>query len=392
MNDEVIFWTPGSLDPKAFMVMGLSVKKSDSPIGYFGTGLKYAIAIILRNGGEIEIETEGERYCLGTVEESFRGEKTTLVTCNKQNLGYTTELGKTWELWQAYRELYCNTIDEGGAVVLPEEDDKKKGTRITVTSPKFFREHEKRYRFILSGAPEFENSYASFHRNPNVPKGIFYKGILVACPDEPMMFSYNIKKEVELSEDRSLDQWNAKFKISDAWGAVEDRHYVKEFFLNREKKFESTLPFRSYQPFSEKFLREASSINEKYPGKIPSDIKIAYKNKFGSQMTIGDFVPSDLMKKKECRAVEFCKKSGYPVSNYPIKYSKCSDPSIKAWADHGKITLTESAFESTTLLASCLLEEYFHLEHGFNDETRSFQNFLFEQLMKQMEISSGTPL
>ena len=31
-----------------------------------------------------------------------------LITMNEKPMGITTELGKKWELWQAFRELWCN--------------------------------------------------------------------------------------------------------------------------------------------------------------------------------------------------------------------------------------------------------------------------------------------
>jgi len=42
----IIFHNQGELDIRAVTTFGLSVKKNDNPIGYFGTGLKYAIAAL----------------------------------------------------------------------------------------------------------------------------------------------------------------------------------------------------------------------------------------------------------------------------------------------------------------------------------------------------------
>ena len=35
---------------------------------------------------------------------------------NEEQLPFTTELGKNWEVWQAYRELHSNTLDESGVI------------------------------------------------------------------------------------------------------------------------------------------------------------------------------------------------------------------------------------------------------------------------------------
>lgn len=50
---QVIFETPGNLDIQAI---------ATSPIGFFGTWLKYAIAVLLREGCQISIFTNKTLY------------------------------------------------------------------------------------------------------------------------------------------------------------------------------------------------------------------------------------------------------------------------------------------------------------------------------------------
>ena len=50
----IIFENKGLIDVHAISIMGVSVKEEGS-IGYFGTGLKYAIATLLREGQKITI-------------------------------------------------------------------------------------------------------------------------------------------------------------------------------------------------------------------------------------------------------------------------------------------------------------------------------------------------
>lgn len=52
----VIFENPGEIDPRMISTFGVNVKENDSAIGFFGTGLKYAIAILLRNHHRISIQ------------------------------------------------------------------------------------------------------------------------------------------------------------------------------------------------------------------------------------------------------------------------------------------------------------------------------------------------
>jgi hypothetical protein len=50
MSAIVVFENPGEIDAAAIRTFGVSVKEGENPIGFFGTGLKYAIAILLRTG------------------------------------------------------------------------------------------------------------------------------------------------------------------------------------------------------------------------------------------------------------------------------------------------------------------------------------------------------
>jgi hypothetical protein len=59
---HLVFSNPGTLELDFVKLMGVSVKESADPIGFFGTGLKYAMATALRLGGEMTIFTNGQRY------------------------------------------------------------------------------------------------------------------------------------------------------------------------------------------------------------------------------------------------------------------------------------------------------------------------------------------
>ncbi len=51
----VIFRNKGVIDPSSITTFGVSSKENPGAIGFFGTGLKYAIAILLREGCDITI-------------------------------------------------------------------------------------------------------------------------------------------------------------------------------------------------------------------------------------------------------------------------------------------------------------------------------------------------
>ncbi len=78
-------------------LMGVSVKDTSDPIGFFGTGLKYAMATALRWGGEMTIITNGEQYEVRGRQTKLRYKELTQVMLNNEPLGFTTELGKQRE-------------------------------------------------------------------------------------------------------------------------------------------------------------------------------------------------------------------------------------------------------------------------------------------------------
>ena len=46
----IVHSTPGLIDLRAFTTFGVNSKpNSKNPIGYFGTGLKYAVAVLARH-------------------------------------------------------------------------------------------------------------------------------------------------------------------------------------------------------------------------------------------------------------------------------------------------------------------------------------------------------
>ena len=142
------FQTPTIIDEAFIFTMGASVKTNDSPIGYFGTGLKYAIAVTMRLKGKMTIYTPNVKYRFYTKTETLRNTAIEMVYCAREDgLGetkircpMTTEYGKNWEPWMALRELYSNTRDEKGEMyedlpVFPELGD---FTIITVDCPEIY--------------------------------------------------------------------------------------------------------------------------------------------------------------------------------------------------------------------------------------------------------------
>ena len=74
MMKKLWFVTPGAFPLDAFTTFGTNVKpNTTTPIGHFGTGLKYAVAIALRLGGSVTLYTGGAEYGFYLEKKEFRG-------------------------------------------------------------------------------------------------------------------------------------------------------------------------------------------------------------------------------------------------------------------------------------------------------------------------------
>lgn len=217
MTDRYVFYTNTKMPLQSFTTFGINSKpNSTNPIGYFGTGLKNAVAIILRHGGTLTLTVDGTQHEFYSAPLEFRGKSFSQVRMRKKiwtpegwrnirsvAMPYTTELGKNWSLWQAYRELESNTRDEGGASGEYIQVDAP-GTYIEVYCPGFVEITKKKNEVFLDvpGDKIFENS--SFRMFDVGSRYIYYRGVRVYDLRYPARFTYDFKdRVVYLTEERT---------------------------------------------------------------------------------------------------------------------------------------------------------------------------------------------
>ena len=244
------FITPGELPLDALTRFGINHKpNSNNPLGYFGTGLKYGVAIVLRLGGKVYLRTDKGQFEFYSKVEDFRGKDFQGVRMRRRNsllsrwtydkLPFTTELGKNWEPWQAYREYISNTFDENGGVVVDQAyetpDDPSFGhwhpgsSVLTVEMPTdvfnaFVDDPESVHLpadVVERGPVVYEDAVLVIHQRES--KHVYYKGIRVS--DFPhgvgSMLTYDFKGGVVLSEDRSVrNQWEILNRQVEALNAL----------------------------------------------------------------------------------------------------------------------------------------------------------------------------
>lgn len=360
--------------------MGLSVKQEGS-FGMFGTGLKYAIATLLRAGDKLEIVTEEQRFFFSTEQRDFRGESFEFVQCNGKDVGFTTQLGKTWETWMAYRELYCNARDEGGDVTLGEKHDAI--TQVIVRGDVLAEVHASRHRWFLSTSelPIWEDDHVQIFEGSST--SYFYQGVFVgnfrkACP-----FTINFKKGIHLSEDR-LDKYTslAGNELAERVRGCNNERVLTGLVGNKEFH----LSFSSGVDPSEGFMKRIRAIYKR-TGQFVSGTKellLERDSEIVESMEEPFTEREEKMLEKVC---SFLERAGFPIRRFPIvKFSTEGKELLGHATGFEKISLTPVAFERGVFdLAFTVLEEFIHCDHKVFDNTREMQDVLFKAILSQAE-------
>ena len=246
---QLVFSTPTLLDLDAIRVMGLNAKLNDNAIGYFGTGLKYAIAVLLREGHKVEILIDGHKTEFHTTKKDFRQKNFDIVKMNDETLGYTTELGKNWKLWMAFRELYSNTLDEDGEIQYINFDSvikasQQKGKTHIIIHDRFSKLsdlYQTRNEIIKTDEPFLILNGVDVYQGRS--EYLYYKGIKAGQLSEESRFTYSIQKDLELTEDRTIkDLFRATIRIENAIAQTDNQPFLFEV-LKASAYFEKKLDF-----------------------------------------------------------------------------------------------------------------------------------------------------
>ena len=105
----------GEISINAFRLLGASTKRDDeTKIGFFGSGLKYAIAYLLRQGLKMKVYSGNKEIKFSTQTEKLGDKAFEVILINDVPTSMTTDLAVDWSDWAALRELHSNAIDEGG--------------------------------------------------------------------------------------------------------------------------------------------------------------------------------------------------------------------------------------------------------------------------------------
>ena len=370
-------------------LMGVSVKVNENPIGFFGTGLKYAIAVLLRTDHKITLRVDNETYKFGWKVQNFRGTEVKQVYMNDKALGFTTELGKNWQVWMAYRELVCNTRDEGGTVSSTPVSGAR--TVFEISGPMINLVHAECDNYFLSTEPIIIVGTTEVHPNPLGKKTVFYRGVAASEFNKPSKFLYNLKGKLELTEDRTIKHTYFILNcIADIIVTSHDKDFIYEA-LTARNCVESELPY------ADCFLRPSNEFIEvvkEFHTKVPyGALKLWFRHGKSDEL-YKEAELSAYEEKQLKQAFKLLRRVKCNITRNDFTVVSGLEEGTFASVRDGKILIADRTFDmGHRFTASTLYEEWLHKEKGLNDCERDMQNFLFERLFafveELMEVEGG---
>jgi hypothetical protein len=390
----IIFQNHGLIDLRAITVMGINAKVSKNPIGQFGTGLKYSIAVLLRSGCKISLFIGENEWTFTTQKDSFRSKEFDMVRVHgpqgqTMQLPFTLELGKHWEPWMAIRELESNCRDEGGTSWANADYQLSADiTTIVISGTTADHEYSKLSNIFIKSEALWKNDVLEVYpiENPEQQGWVYYRGVRCGTVAKPVAYRYNLLQAKTLTEDRT-------FKYS--WSATEDlaelrkctnREIIRTIVDSRRKDTtEGDINYTQYN-LSDEFIDEVTTLGIRATHSAWRAVRMAK-----GYSEYEEVEPDALQRAAIAKAQAFIRAMGETrIGNFPVHLSPDLGPKVLGRAENGQIWLTLRVFEmGMKQVVSTMYEEYIHLDRKYSDLDYEMQNFLFDTIITQAAKLQG---
>ena len=434
MTKYIKIESKGVIDTQAFYLLGASSKRDDNTkIGFFGSGLKYSIAYLLRNNIKFRVFSDYKEIKFSTEKVNFREKEFDVIKVDDKETSMTTEMGIDWEAWFVIREIYCNAIDEGESkisIVKQKVSDEDKCIPIEEKTVFYIEVNDEFNEIIKNWNLYFSESRKDllYHDNElnqiySSPEGliVYRKGIrCMYVQDEKTCFHYDLSW-VKINESRVIkNEWDFKYQLKDFLMKIEDRKIIAHILNTINEKWERNLYWDMSVNYSETWIDVIgdkvlvpyensgfwSDVIKDSPEIyliLPSNMVNGLKSKFidrvrvigdvDGQKTGSDFRPVKELSARQNFLLKECEKflasSGYEIK-YPIMIGVFASDKTLGQAKDGTILLSEKVFDlGRKEIVATIYEEQEHLESKCSDETRAFQNHLIMKTINLMEEKSN---
>ena len=371
----VFFYNQGHLDLDCVRTMGVNVKDNTSAIGYFGTGLKFAIATLLRTGHQVHLTTGGESYEFTTREVEIRGKTFNMVYMNEEKLAYTTDLGKDWEPWMAFRELASNAMDEMGGV----QTNKPHGydTVFFVRGEGISKAYEERGDIFCITQPVTSLGHVEVH--PGRGNTLYYRGVRVKKLEKRSEFTYNIQALLDLTEDRTVKYMFQVEGLLEKWlPTMRDPEMIEQLIFSTGT-IEESLNFSRCDSPSDIFLDTV----EKHVGNLRVNMYARQLLQKHRPTAIPEANTTTAEQETMRMALDMVKFLGGRLSADQISVVDDLGGNAYAAVKGRRVYVTKRCIANgVDFLGITLYEEWIHLDLGYMDESRDMQQHLFDKVLE----------
>lgn len=284
----IVFRNPGLIDLDTVRTMGVNVKTSPTAFGHFGTGMKFAIATVLRGGGSVVIYRGTESHDLTTERRRIRDVEFDLVCLDGEPIGFTTELGRNWEPWMVLREFGCNALDEGGDFWQTDVVDcysEEESTTFEVHWDALDEVWAERDTVFCPQEAEVLIETAQLQVLEGHSDYLFYRGIRAYKMQKPSVVTYNILSLQTLSEDRSIAHiYYPMGEIRRTWLECTDKVLLWQVLVPEAACFEDTIDYTQTErtatrEFLDTILDARTSLRGDAKGRInKSAVSVLHKS------------------------------------------------------------------------------------------------------------------
>lgn len=403
----------GEFDPLGLQLLGASTKRdNDDQIGLFGSGFKYALAWLLRNGQPPRIFSGKTEIPITTEQVTFRGQTFKRMVIGGKPTSLTVDTGPRWQAADVFREVWSNALDEGGeelARYCPAAVGAAGYTRVFLQrTPEMLGVLDNWDRYFCDNLAVLAESSHGQILSPDTvgtATNVFVRGIWATDIPGRFRFTYNLASDKGyLNEERKLTNILFCKPLADLIRSIDTAPLLRCLFLGTPcfeweilkyaflpKKWAELLSSWDGRLYTNQLAQHLTEAERQEGVCVDQNAYALLTEKLGLKpASAGDREAREFteeshpnLKRRVERLRSCLHKQGY-ASQAPIVFGRMRSPSILAFADRKRdrvcINSDYAARADDHELTACLLEEFLHLDRGFEDESREFQTYLLREL------------